>query len=188
MDKQRKYWVVSPNVKNSNRTVGEWRQASVTMHAAFMGWGPNDPKHGQIGPKFAGKVAPGIEPGDVILIARRSGGEPEVVGFGVVEGEATTTLTGLHLPDHDIGSLRKLQPFVPRSAPPDRRAFRGGRKAYQGSRATAPGLQRRPSTDLRMDGATFTGRCGHINSRRGAKSSCKRRSPSSPRITRAAER
>jgi hypothetical protein len=117
-NRQRTHWVVSPNVKNDNRTVGEWRQASVTMHAAFMGWGPDDPAHGQMGPKFAGKVARGIEPGDVILIARRSGGAPEVVGFGVVEGEARTTLPGFQPPDDDFGSLRRLRPFVPWSQPP----------------------------------------------------------------------
>ena len=81
--RQRSYWVVSPNVNNDNRTVGEWRQASVTTHAAFMGYGPDNPRHGQMGPKFASKVARGIEPGDVILIARRYGGVPEVVGFSI---------------------------------------------------------------------------------------------------------
>ena len=113
----RRYWVVSPNVKNDNRTAGEWRQASVITRAAFMGWNPDDPQHGQIGPKFAGKVAGGIQPGDVILIARRYAGAPEVVGFGVVDGEARTTLSGFQPPDEDFGSLRRLQPFVPWSRP-----------------------------------------------------------------------
>src|SRR5688572_3189620 len=90
--RDRAYWVVSPNVKNNNRSVGEWRQASIETRAAFMGWNPDDPEHLQIGPKFAGKVPGGIEPGDVILIARRSGGTPEVVGFGVVDGAARTRL------------------------------------------------------------------------------------------------
>src|SRR5688572_13678087 len=36
--KDRSYWVVSPNVKNNERTVSDWRQASVREHAAFMGW------------------------------------------------------------------------------------------------------------------------------------------------------
>jgi hypothetical protein len=115
---QRNYWVVSPNVKNNNRTVGEWRQASVTTRSAFMGWEPDDPGHGQMGPKFAGRVPGGIEPGDAILIARRSRGTPEVVGFGVVEGEARTALSGFDPPDDDFGSLRSLQPFVPWSRPP----------------------------------------------------------------------
>jgi hypothetical protein len=77
-NRQRTYWVVSPNVKNDNRTVGEWRQASVDVQAAFMGWYPDDPEHGQMGPKFAGKVDGGIEPGDVILIARRHAGSGRV--------------------------------------------------------------------------------------------------------------
>lgn len=115
---QRRYWVISPNVKNNNRTVGEWRQASVTTRAAFMGWHPDDPEHGQMGPKFAGRVAGGIEPGDVILIARRYAGAPEVVGFGVVNGEARTALSGFQPPDDAFGSLRKLRPFIPWSGPP----------------------------------------------------------------------
>jgi hypothetical protein len=70
-----------------------------------------------MGQKFAGKVAGGIEPGDVILIARRFGGAPEMVGFGVVDGEAKTTLRGFKPPD-DFGSLRRLRPFIPWSRPP----------------------------------------------------------------------
>lgn len=115
--RDRAYWVVSPNVKNNNRSVGEWRQASIETRAAFMGWNPDDAEHLQIGPKFAGKVPGGIEPGDVILIARRSGGTPEVVGFGVVDGAARTRLPGFALPDY-FGSLRMLKPFVPWSRPP----------------------------------------------------------------------
>ena len=118
MTRQRAYWVVSPNVRFNERTVGEWRRASVTARAAFMGWGPNDTKH-RIGPKFAGKAADGVQPGDVILIARRSRGMPEVVGFGVVQGDARTTLSGFKEPE-DFGSLRMLRPFVPWSwTPPD---------------------------------------------------------------------
>jgi hypothetical protein len=112
----RRYWVVSPNVKNFNPSVGDWRQASITQQAAFMGWDPDDPGHSDIGRKFAGKVAGGIEPGDVILIARRHNSLPQVVGFGVVEGEAKTTLPDFNPPD-EFGSLRKLHPFVPWSGP-----------------------------------------------------------------------
>jgi hypothetical protein len=114
---RRTYWVVSPNVKNDKRTVGAWRQASVTVQAAFMGWGPHDTEHSRMGPKFAGRVPDGIEPGDVILIARRFSGAPEVVGFGVVDSEAKTALPGFQPPD-EFGSLRRLRPFVPWSQPP----------------------------------------------------------------------
>ena len=114
--RERRYWVVSPNVKADNHTVGEWRNASLTRRAAFMGWDPNEPRDSPMGPKFAGRVPNGIEPGDVILIARRHNHVPEVVGFGVVEGEAKTTLPGFQPPD-DFGSLRRLEPFVPWSGP-----------------------------------------------------------------------
>jgi hypothetical protein len=114
--RERQYWVVSPNVKNFNPSVGDWRQASITQQAAFMGWDPDDPGHSDMGRKFAGKVPGGIEPADVILIARRHDHVPQVVGFGVVEGEARASLPGFQPPD-EFGSLRKLHPFVPWSGP-----------------------------------------------------------------------
>jgi hypothetical protein len=110
--RDRQYWVVSPNVKNFNPSVGEWRQASLTQKAAFMGWDPDDPGHSNMGRKFSGRITGGIEPGDVILIARRHDHVPQVVGFGVVEGEARTSLPGFEPPD-EFGSLRKLRPLVP---------------------------------------------------------------------------
>lgn len=113
----RSYWVVSPNVKNDKSTVDDWRRASVSVHAAFMGWGPDDPGHGGIGPAFAGKSKSGIKSGDVILIARRHRRRPEVVGFGVVSGRALTRMNGLRTPD-EFGSLRRLKPFRAWSRPP----------------------------------------------------------------------
>jgi hypothetical protein len=115
--RKRAYWVVSPNVRYSARSVSAWRQASVEFGAAFMGWSPDNPEHSRIGPKFAGNAPGGIEPGDVILIARRSGGVPEIVGFGVVQGEVATTLPGFTAPE-EFGSLRRLRPFLPWSRPP----------------------------------------------------------------------
>ena len=69
---ERRFWVVSPNVRGRNMKTHEWKQASEKHHAAFMGWDPEDRSH-QIGPKFAN----GISKGDVILIARRFKGNPE---------------------------------------------------------------------------------------------------------------
>ena len=115
--KQRRYWVVSPNVRNDPRTVSKWIEASVREQAAFMGWGPNDYEHGQIGAKFAGNAKYGVMPNDVILIARRHRGEPEVVGFGVVRGNHATRLDGF-TPPQEFGSMRKLSPFQQWSAPP----------------------------------------------------------------------
>jgi hypothetical protein len=109
---QRRYWVVSPNVRFNPRTVGAWREASVKWKAAFMGWGPNDPNH-KIGRKFARD----IQPGDIILIARRHRNEPEVVGFGRVVGEFKTGLDWFR-PVETFGSLRRLHPFVPFSGAP----------------------------------------------------------------------
>lgn len=64
---RRRFGVVSPNVRNNNRTVSQWRQASLRCKAAFMGWGPDDKEHKQIGYKFANVVSLN----DILLIARR---------------------------------------------------------------------------------------------------------------------
>jgi hypothetical protein len=112
METSRRYWVVSPNVQSHAHTVDAWRQASVRWLAAFMGWLPDDQDH-RIGPRFAHE----IQPGDVILIARKFRGEPETVGFGIVVGKFLTSLTGF-VPHESFGSLRRLKPFVPLSRPP----------------------------------------------------------------------
>jgi hypothetical protein len=118
----RAFWVVSPNVSYDEGNVGDWRQVSVKAGAAFMGWGADDPKHANMGPKFAGRTPNGIKPGDVILIARRKNREPQCVGFGVVDGPAQTELPGHKLPG-EFGSLRKLKPFVAWSRPPSEVPF-----------------------------------------------------------------
>jgi hypothetical protein len=107
---RRNFWVVSPNVGNHSLY---WRQASVACEAAFMGYRLDNRKHKQIGYKFAHV----IRPNDILLIARRHRGEPEVVGFGVVVGKFKTSLKGFK-PQYKFGSLRKLSPFKPRSAAP----------------------------------------------------------------------
>ena len=117
----RSYWVVSPNLRNNPTSVDAWRRACVASRAAFMGWGADDPKHAQIGPKFAGRATPGIMPGDVIVIARRHRNRPEIVGFGVVHGQAQRP-KGLRVP-HSFGSLRRLRPFRAWSRPPARVPF-----------------------------------------------------------------
>jgi len=111
----RHYWVVSPNVRNDEATVGAWRQASLLAKAAFMGWYPDEAGHGEMGPGFAKN----IKPNDIILIARRHNHVPEIVGFGIVRGKYGNAekLNGVKTPD-TFGSLRKLRPFIPWSRPP----------------------------------------------------------------------
>lgn len=106
----RNYWVVSPNVRNNEATVSAWRQASVLGRAAFMGWKPSD--H-EIGTRFVEK----IQPGDVILIARRHHFEPEIVGFGIARGNARRSLNAVRTPQ-SFGTVRRLSPFVPVSRAP----------------------------------------------------------------------
>jgi hypothetical protein len=113
----RSYWVVSPNVRNNEETVDTWRRVSVLSKVAVMGWNPNDMGHGKIGPRFAGKTKNGINPDDVMLIARRHHHEPEIVGFGIVRGKFMKRIAGLKTPE-SFGSLRRLQPFVPWSGSP----------------------------------------------------------------------
>lgn len=109
----RRFWVVSPNVRDDYHTVSQWRQASVLHKAAFMGYPPGDKGHKQIGYKFA-RV---IRPNDIVLIARSHDHQPEVVGFGVVVGSFKRKLHGLKPPE-PFGSLRTLSPFKPFSGPP----------------------------------------------------------------------
>jgi hypothetical protein len=117
----KKYWVVSPNVKNKEKTVPFWKEASILEQAAFVGWEPDNPEH-IMGPKFAGLSKKGILPGDLVLIARRSGGKSDVVGFGIVHGEYKNIkeLKNFKLPkdETDSGSMRNLQPFVEYREPP----------------------------------------------------------------------
>jgi hypothetical protein len=119
--RERHYWVVSPNVKNNPTTVAEWKKASILKQAAFIGWEPNSQKH-LMGPKFAGLRKEGIMPDDVVLIARRYHGKPDVVGFGVVHGEYINIadLKDFKPPgnDDDSGSLRNLLSFVNYPEPP----------------------------------------------------------------------
>jgi hypothetical protein len=111
------FWVVSPNVRNDEQTVGAWRRASVSGRVAFMGYGPNDLRHGGIGPTFADSTKRGIKPGDIILIARRHCHKPDIVGFGVVHGKFATRINGVNTPE-SFGALRRLRPFTPWSRPP----------------------------------------------------------------------
>lgn len=106
MARQRQYWVVSPNVKNQEKTVGDWKKEILRSHYAIMGWSPDDYHGHQIGPKFANDV----KIGDIILIARRHKWEPDVVGFGVVKGrirERRFPMSG------DPVYVRALDPFIP---------------------------------------------------------------------------
>jgi hypothetical protein len=113
----RSFWVVSPNVKYREKSVPEWKKASIDFGAAFMGWGPDDQEH-KIGPKFAH----GISEGDVILIARKFQRRPDVVGFGVVTGKFKKHLSGFKVPENEEwnGSLRTLSPFIPQTDWPPR--------------------------------------------------------------------
>lgn len=114
---QRRFWVVSPNVMNDLGTVGEWRNASIKFGAAFMGWGPDEQNHKGIGAKFAHT----IRSEDIVLIARRSNHQVEVVGFGVVKGTFKTSLDGFTAPEGPEwrGSLRLLRPFKARTQLPE---------------------------------------------------------------------
>jgi hypothetical protein len=113
---QRRFWVVSPNVRDDYHTVGLWRQASVLHKAAFMGYPPGDKSHKEIGYKFAHV----IRPNDIVLIARSHHRQPQVVGYGVVVGPYKKTLSGLKPPE-SFGCLRKLAPFNALSGPPPKK-------------------------------------------------------------------
>ena len=99
----RSYWVVSPNVGFNNATIPQWRQVVQRTHAAFMGWG----KDHAIGMRFI----TAIERGDIILIARRHKGQPEVFGFGIDAGACRKKLDGVDTPQR-YSSARRLSRFT----------------------------------------------------------------------------
>jgi hypothetical protein len=111
MARQPQYWVVSPNVKNHEKTVADWKRVILRTRAAIMGWPPDDKRH-RIGPKFANDV----QIGDIILIARRHDGKPDVVGFGVVIGECRERRFRM---SDDPVYVRKLEPFMPVQQEPE---------------------------------------------------------------------
>jgi hypothetical protein len=117
----KRYWVVSPNVMDNEETVGQWKELTWSLNAAFMGYRPDDERGRAAGYKFAHV----IRPGHVLLIARSSDNQPDLVGAGVVTGPFKKSLRGLRLPRQDkswTGSLRLLSTFhsitsVPKKVP-----------------------------------------------------------------------
>src|SRR5262249_53345712 len=104
----RTFWVVSPNVRNSYKTVKAWKKAMLKSKMAFMGYGPNNRTSGKmIGYKFAHV----IRENDIILIARRHHKKPDILAAGVVLGDYKTQRKGLRTPGR-FGSFSELSPFV----------------------------------------------------------------------------
>jgi hypothetical protein len=117
MTQNRKFWVVSPNVGPSPNTKSKWVKAVIRLRSAFMGWKSNDKSYSAIGFKFAHL----IRPGDVIFVARRYHGKPDLAGVGVVIGRFEGYRKSLNTPQ-EYGSRRRLRPFtsipkVPRNIP-----------------------------------------------------------------------
>jgi hypothetical protein len=122
----KKYWVVSPNVKNDpdtvegRRKIENWRERSRQESAAFMGYGPNDYDGPQWqGHKFAGETDNGVKRGHVILIARQHKGKPDIVGFGVVSHDCGKPRHFQELPEDENVTQRDLSPFIPCSSAPE---------------------------------------------------------------------
>src|ERR1017187_633219 len=113
MAHKRSFWVVSPNVRFDRKTEPRWKDAIMRLRSAFMGWGSEEKQHGGIGYKFANQ----IQPGDVILVARRHLKQPELVGVGVVVGQFETYRESLNTPQ-EFGSRRRLRPFKPTTRVP----------------------------------------------------------------------
>lgn len=104
MERERKYWVVSPNVNNRKEVLKHWRREILMRESAYMGYGKDHP----IGLRFANE----IKRGDIVLIARRHNGEPQIIGFGVATGELERSTTDLRIyPQYRF--KHKLKPFQP---------------------------------------------------------------------------
>jgi len=111
---QRRYWVISPNVKDdrtkNQETVEQWKKVICRDHVAIMGWSPEDYEHGhRLGPKFAHDV----RVGDIVLIARRNDWEPDVVGLGIVSGKLKEENKYRKIYAKEPVFVRRLRPFVP---------------------------------------------------------------------------
>jgi hypothetical protein len=111
-----KYWIVSPNVTNQPPIISKWKKEILKLHSAMMGWSPDDYGHSQLGPKFAGKTNNSVQVGDVVLVARRYQGEPDLVGFGVTNGN--TQLTKFSFSENRV-QIRQLDPFITLSELPE---------------------------------------------------------------------
>jgi hypothetical protein len=107
----RRYWVVSPNVDGKGKKVEEWKKAILHTRAALMGWAPDDGRK-RIGQKFANNV----QTYDIVLIARRHKGKPELVGIGVVIGKCKERR--FRFADIPV-YVRKLKPFIPLENEPE---------------------------------------------------------------------
>jgi hypothetical protein len=115
------YWVVSPNLASEIKgALVAWKKIVRQKHVAVMGWSK---KH-KIGRRFVDEIADK----DVILIARRHRGKPEIVGFGIVRGNAVpcgdrnkakSFIKGMEAPRH-FGFFRNLSPFVRCNSSPER--------------------------------------------------------------------
>lgn len=75
----KRYWVVSPNVKNHEEPENEWIKAIIETERAFMGWSTDNEK---------GRTFSNIKPGDMILIAKREKWKPKVILCGIASSEA----------------------------------------------------------------------------------------------------
>ena len=89
--------------------LASWKHEILKREHAFMGWGKDHP----IGRRFANE----IRKDDLVLIARRHNGKPDVVGFGIATGifEWSSNDPKYHL---QFGSAQELRPFRPLSRAP----------------------------------------------------------------------
>lgn len=116
MDSQRRYWIISPNVKNDEKTIEAWKKQILRTSKAIMGWAPDDYDHGhQWGPKFAGKTNRSIQHGDIVLIARRYQSNLDMVAFGLVKGACRKAYFRQF---DEYAYQRRLEPFKPWSRVP----------------------------------------------------------------------
>lgn len=107
MSKQRRYWIISPNVKK-NDEVGSWISFLSKNPYSCVGWGDNDP----LGSTFAKSISSG----DIIITAQRRNWIPFVYGIGVVDSNAE-----YHQIDEmpSDANIRHLYPFIPADEIPE---------------------------------------------------------------------
>jgi len=72
----RKYWVVSPNVKNNNEE-NDWKSFLSINPFSFIGWDSNN--------KFGNTFINIIQRGDIIINSQRKNWKPNIFGIGIVK-------------------------------------------------------------------------------------------------------
>ena len=99
MKREPQYWLLSPNVKNEPQSVDAWKERIMGSHFAIIG--ERDGRE-----PWDLRFVNEVQKGDIILVGRRSEGNPDVLAYGMVDGPCTSRRH-----DGELVFCRLLKPF-----------------------------------------------------------------------------